>query len=205
MDVDVIDLYYLHAPDPKVPVERSAEAFVTLLESGKIRSVGVSNFSVPQLEQFQSVCPISAVQPPYNMLQRGIELELIPWCRERKISVINYWPLMKGLLAGKIRRGHSFDPEDKRLTYDVFRGEPFEQAQRLLDELDEIAAEATKTVAQVVTNWTMNRPGITSTLCGAKRDWQIAETAGAMGWELTADQLERISRLLQEPVNEVGS
>ncbi len=201
--IEAIDLYYLHAPDPKVPVEKSAEAFVALLETGKIRAVGVSNFSVQQLDEFQSVCPISAVQPPYNMLQRGIEQDLLPWCIDRDVSVISYWPLMKGLLAGKIRRGHLFDPKDKRLTYDVFQGRQFEQAQRLLDGLDQIAAEAQKTVAQVVTNWTMNRPGITSTLCGAKRAWQIAETAGAMGWELTADQLERISQLIQEPATEV--
>ena len=183
MSIDSIDLHYLHAPDPDVPVETSAEAFARLHESGKIKSVGVSNFNVDQLNRFHDICPVSAVQPPYNLLQRDIESDIIPWCQQRQASVITYWPLMKGLLAGKIRRGHQFDPNDKRLTYEVFQGEAFEGAQRLLDRIDVVAEESGKTPAQVVVNWTMNQPGITSVLCGAKRAWQIEETAGAMGWE----------------------
>ena len=189
MNIDVIDLHYLHSPDPKVPVEESATAFAKLLESGKIRSVGASNFKLDELERFHEVCPISAVQNRYNMLQRGLEEEVIPWCLENGVSVMNYWPLMKGLLAGKIRRDFKFDPADKRLTYDVFQGEKFESAQQLLDKLDVIAAECEKTVAQVVVNWAMHRPGITSVLCGAKRAWQIEETSSAMGWRLSDAQL----------------
>lgn len=196
MGLDVIDLHYLHAPDPDVAISDSASAFARLLEAGKIRAAGASNMDVEQLEEFHSVCPITAVQPPYNMLQRDIEANIIPWCVERGISVINYWPLMKGLLAGKIRRNHEFDPTDKRLTYEVFQGEHFEQAQRLLDELDLIADEHQKTVSQVVVNWTIHRPGITATLCGAKRAWQITETAGAMGWKLKDDSLQRIEVVL---------
>lgn len=196
LGVEIIDLYYLHAPDPKVSVGESAAAFVELVEQGKIRTVGVSNFSVEQLNEFQAVCPITAVQPPYNMLQRGIESDIVPWCARHNISIVNYWPLMKGLLAGKIRRGHEFDPNDKRLTYDVFQGEAFEAAQRLLDGVDEIAASLERTVAQVVVNWTLHRAGITSTLCGAKRDWQIRETAGAMGWSLDEASTQRIETLL---------
>jgi len=197
MDIETIDLHYLHAPDPDTPVGESAVAFAELLKDGKIRSVGASNFSVSQLEEFQAVCPISAVQPPYNMLQRDIEADVIPWCVEHDVSVINYWPLMKGLLAGKIRRGHQFDPQDKRLTYDVFQGEKFEAAQKLLDGLDEVAASIEKTVAQVVVNWTFSQRGLTSTLCGAKRDWQIEETAGAMGWELSEEDLAKINGLIE--------
>lgn len=185
MGLDVIDLYYLHAPDPAVPVEESAGAFAELLAAGKIRAAGVSNLSVAEMERFAEVCPIAVVQPPFNMLQRQIESDLIPWCATHDAAVVNYWPLMKGLLAGKIRRGHKFDPADQRLKYDVFQGEKFEAAQRLLDTIDQVAAELNKSVAQVVVNWTMNQPGITSTLCGAKRDWQIAETAAAMGWTLS--------------------
>ena len=192
MRIDAIDLHYLHSPDPNVPVEESATAFVQLLESGKIRSVGVSNFKVDELERFHAVCPVSAVQPKYNMLQRDIEIDLVPWCAGHGVSVINYWPLMKGLLAGKIRRGHEFDPADKRLSYDVFRGEAFERAQVLVDKLDVVAEQCGKTVAQVVVNWTMQRDGITSVLCGAKRDWQIEETAGAMGWRLSDEQLSEL-------------
>ena len=196
MKIETIDLLYLHAPDPKVPVEESATAFAQLIDSGKIRTVGVSNLDVQQMEAFASVCPITAAQPPYNMLQRDIENDIIPWCRHHYISVINYWPLMKGLLAGKIRRGHTFDPNDKRLSYDVFQAEKFESAQRLLDGLDEIANTLGKTVAQIVINWTIHQSGITSTLCGAKRDWQIQETAGAMGWTMDESTFEQINALL---------
>lgn len=192
MKIDVIDLYYLHSPDPKVPLSKVAEAFCELVQQGKIRTVGASNFNIDQLKEFHAICPLSAVQKKYNMLQREIESDILPWCIENQISVFNYWPLMKGLLAGQIRRGHQFSPDDKRLKYEVFRGEAFESAQKLLDVLDQIAVEVEKTVAQVVVNWTMNRPGITASLCGAKRAWQIIETIGAAGWELSDTQCQRI-------------
>ena len=197
LGVSEIDLFYLHAVDSDVPIQDSATAFAQLLQQGKIRSVGVSNVTVEQLSSFSDVCEVTAVQPPYNMLQREIEKDLIPWCTQRQISVINYWPLMKGLLAGKIRRGHAFAPQDKRLGYGVFQGTQFERAQQLLDCLDEVAGEVEKTVAQVVVNWTIHQPGITGTLCGAKRDWQIRETAGAMGWRLEKEQMKKIERVLQ--------
>ncbi len=197
MNIDVIDLHYLHSPDPEVPVEESATAFAKLLESGKIRSVGASNFKLDELKRFHAVCPISAIQNRYNMLQRGLEDEIIPWCLENHVSVMNYWPLMKGLLAGKIRRDFKFDPTDKRLSYEVFQGEHFERAQKLLDQLDLIAETCSKTVAQVVVNWCIHRPGIGSVLCGAKRAWQIEETAGAMGWKLSEAQLSAIDSFVQ--------
>ena len=201
MRIEALDLFYLHARDPEIPVEDSASAFAQLIEAGKIRTAGVSNLDIEQMAAFDSVCPITAAQPPYNMLQRGIEADVLPWCRQRKISVINYWPLMKGLLAGKIRRGHQFADDDKRLTYDVFQGDEFEAAQLLLDGLDEIAKSVGKSVAQVVINWTFNQPGITSTLCGAKRDWQIQETAEAMGWESDETTLQRIDILLNRSMD----
>lgn len=198
MKIDTIDLYYLHAPDPNIPVGESATAFAKLFSAGKIRAVGVSNLSVEQMDEFQRTCPISAIQPPYNMLQKGIESDIIPWAQQHQCSVINYWPLMKGLLAGKIRRGHKFDPDDKRLTYEIFQGEAFERAQCLLDGLDGIARSNGKTTAQIVINWTIHQPGITATLCGAKRDWQIEETAKAQGWKLPESDLQQIDALLAE-------
>lgn len=197
MGIETIDLYYLHAPDPLISIQESAEAFARLLESGKIRSAGVSNLTIEQMEEFHKVCPISAAQPPYNMIQRDIEEALLPWCLRNGISVITYWPLMKGLLAGKIRRGHVFDPQDKRLTYDIFQGDAFERAQKLLDALDIIAKETGKTVAQVVVNWTYHQSGILSVLCGAKRDWQIRDTARALGWQLSETHLKVIEQQLK--------
>lgn len=208
LGTDRIDLYYLHSPDPAVPLAETAGVFRELLDEGKIRSVGVSNCRVPQLEEFSSVCPLSASQPPYNMLQRHIEEEHLPWCREHNVSLMIYWPLMKGLLAGKLARDHQFEPQDGRQKLPMFQGEEWEKTQDLLDVLREVAAEAEVTVAQLVIHWTISQPGITAALCGAKRPEQIIETAAAMNVSLTASQqawidqavAERGSTVLTRPV-----
>lgn len=192
LQTDVIDLYYLHGPDPNIPIAESAGTFRELLDAGKIRSVGVSNCNRTQLEQFQAVCPISAYQPFYNMLQRDIEPELLPWCVEQNVSVMIYWPLMKGLLTGKFARDHQFDPQDARTNYPMFNGDEWEKNQNFLDELRPIAADANCNLTQLVISWTLQRPGITAALCGATRPEQIEETAAAMQQQLTAEQLKKI-------------
>lgn len=197
LNTDYLDLYYLHAPDPNIPVEESAGVFKELLDAGKIRSVGVSNFDVDQLERFAAVCPISAFQPHYNMLQREIEQAELPWCQAREVSVMVYWPLMKGLLAGKLPRDHQWDPHDGRQKYPMFHGTEWDKNQDFLDELRPIAEELNKPLAEVVINWTIHRPGITAALCGAKRPEQIRETAAAMFWELSPSQTDRINAAIQ--------
>jgi len=196
LKTDHVELLYLHAPDPKTPLGESAAALRRLQEEGKALCIGVSNFKLGQLEEFQAVCPIAAFQPPYNMLQRDIEKDTLPWCRERGIAVCIYWPLMKGLLAGRLARDHVFQPRDGRAKYPMFQGTEWQKNQDLLDDLRMIAAEVGKTVAQVVVNWTIQQPGITAALCGAKRPQQIEETAGAMGWRLSDGQLARIEAAL---------
>jgi len=198
LKTDRVELYYLHAPDPGVPVAESAGGLKRLLDEGKTLSVGVSNMSVEQLEEFSSECPIAAFQPPYNMLMRQIERDTLPWCRENNVSVLVYWPLLKGLLAGKIARDHVFSETDSRRKYPMFFGEEWEKNHILLDKLREIAKDAGYTVAELVINWTINQPGITAALCGAKRPDQIRETAGGAGWELTAEQREWIGQSLRE-------
>jgi aryl-alcohol dehydrogenase-like predicted oxidoreductase len=187
-----IDLYYLHAPDPATPLAESAGAIRELLEAGLIRSVGVSNVTVEQLREFQSVCPVTAVQPPYNMLQRGIEADLLPYCRAEQISVVVYWPLLKGLLAGKLGRDHVFPASDSRAKYPMFQGEEFQRNVALVEELRAIAADSNHTVAELVLNWTIQQPGITVALCGAKNAEQARENAGGQGWALTPKQLAAI-------------
>jgi aryl-alcohol dehydrogenase-like predicted oxidoreductase len=188
LGTDRVELLYLHAPDENVPVAESAGALRGLLEAGKTRSVGVSNFTVEQMEEFAAVCPITAVQPPYNMLQRGIEQRTIPWCREHNVAVMVYWPLMKGLLAGRLQRDEKLDERDSRRKYPMYQGDEWQRNQDFLDRLREAAALTRHTVAQLVVNWTFTQPGITAALCGAKRPQQIEESAGAMGWSLTAEQ-----------------
>lgn len=196
LGMDHVELYYLHAPDPNVPVAESAGAIREFLEAGKTASAGASNCTLAQLREFQAACPLAAVQLPYNMLQRDIEQETVPWCLAEGIAVTAYWPLMKGLLAGRLDANAKLDERDSRRKYPQYQGEELDKNQAFVDDLRRIADEAGRTVAQVVINWTIHRPGITSALCGAKRPWQIEETAGAMGWKLTAEQTAAIGRAI---------
>ncbi len=197
LNTDRVELLYLHAPDVNVPITDSAGALRELMEAGKARSIGVSNFTVEQLEAFHAVCPITAHQPPYNMLQRDIERDTLPWCRERNISTINYWPLMKGLLAGKLARDHVFDAKDGRAKYPMFQGDEWKKNQDFIDVLRALADDIGQTVAQVVVNWTIQQDGITAALCGAKRAYQIEETAGAMNFVLTPEEMSRIDQAIE--------
>lgn len=192
LQTESVELYYLHAPDPQVPIAESAGAFRKLLTQGKIRSAGLSNATSEQLQAFHDVCPLSAYQPHYNMLQREIEHSQLPWCVAHQVSVMVYWPLMKGLLAGKLTREHQFDPKDGRQKYPMFQGTEWHKNHDFLDALRPIAAEIGASLAQVVLNWTIQRPGITVALCGAKRPAQIRDNAETLTWKLTPDQISRI-------------
>jgi aryl-alcohol dehydrogenase-like predicted oxidoreductase len=194
---DFVDVLYLHAPDPLVPIAESAGALRELLHAGKTRCIGVSNFTVDQLQEFNSICPLSVCQPHYNMLQREIEAAILPWCIENQVAIVCYWPLMKGLLAGKLSRDHVFAEQDGRKKYPMFQGTEWQKNHDFLDSLRPIAAECDKTLAQLVINWTVQQTGITSALCGAKRSAQIEDNAGAMSWSLTADQMQRIDTALK--------
>ncbi|HEX5471073.1 MAG TPA: aldo/keto reductase [Lacipirellulaceae bacterium] len=198
LGTDRVELLYLHAPDEKVSITESAAALRQLMEQGKTLSVGASNCTVEQLEAFAAVCPLAAVQMPYNMLQRDIEQQTIPWCRERNVAVMVYWPLMKGLLAGKMPRDRVLDQRDSRRKYPMYEGHEWEKNQDFIDKLRDIAAISGHTVAQLVVNWTFRQPGITSALCGAKRPEQIAETSGAMGWQMTDEQRALIAAAIAE-------
>ena len=195
LQTDSLDLLYLHAPDAKVPVAESAAALRGLLDEGKTRAVGVSNLSLAQLEEFAAVCPLAAFQPPYNMLQRQIEADTLPWCQRRGVAVLVYWPLMKGLLAGKLRRDETF-ANDSRRKYPMFQGDEYQKNLDLVEALRSIAALSGHTVAQLVINWTIHRPGITAALCGAKRPEQLRDTARAAGWSLTDAQSAAIDEAL---------
>jgi aryl-alcohol dehydrogenase-like predicted oxidoreductase len=211
LGTDRVELMYLHAPDENVPIDDSAGALLELMREGKTRSVGASNCTIDELEAFATVCPLAAVQMPYNMLQRDIEQRTIPWCQAEGVAVTVYWPLMKGLLAGRLPRDLVLHQRDSRRKYPMYQGDEWQKNQDFIDRLRQ-AAELTghtgvvrgspdppvvrgspdparlPTVAQLVINWTIHQPGITAALCGAKRRWQIEETAGAMGWTLTDAQ-----------------
>lgn len=198
LGTDRVELYYLHAPDPQVPITESAGAINELIEAGKVRTAGASNFSVEQLAEFHAVCPLSAFQPHFNMLQREIEQAQLPWCIEHDVAVLVYWPLMKGLLAGKLGREHVFAEKDGRRKYPMFAGDEFQKTQDFLDKLRALSAEIGRSVSEIVLNWTISRPGITSALCGAKRPAQIVENAATLQWALTAEQLAMIDQWIAE-------
>jgi aryl-alcohol dehydrogenase-like predicted oxidoreductase len=192
LSTDVIDLYYLHGPDPDVPVAESAAAFERLKQAGKIRAVGVSNFTLKQMQQFHAVCQIDAIQPYYNMLQREIETEILPWCKQNTVSAMVYWPLLKGLLAGKLARDHVFPDQDGRKKYAMFQGDEYQKNLNFVDQLRPIAADFQCDIPSLVIAWTIAQPGITAALCGAKRPEQIEQTSAAMRLKLTADVIGKI-------------
>ncbi|MCC6126427.1 MAG: aldo/keto reductase [Pirellulales bacterium] len=195
LQTDRVELYYLHAPDPNTPVAESAGEIKRLMDEGKTLSAGASNMTVAELEEFARECPLAAYQPPYNMLQRQIEADTLPWCRAQGVAVLVYWPFLKGLLAGKMRRDRTFE-NDSRRKYPQYQGEELEKNLALIENLRAIAAETGHSVAQLVLRWTLQQPGVTCTLCGARRPDQVRENAGGSGWELTAEQLARIEKLL---------
>ena len=130
------------------------------------------------------------------MLQREIESDTLPWCQAHNVAVLVYWPLLKGLLAGRMARDTVFAETDSRRKYRMFHGEEWQKNLDLIGDLRQIATDAGHTVAELVINWTINQPGISSALCGAKRPDQIRETAGASGWKLSSDQLRQIDAAL---------
>ena len=196
LGTDHVDLLYLHAPDPQTPIRESAAELRRLLEEGKTRAVGASNVSVAQCREFAEVCPLAAVQPHYNMLQREIEADLLPWCARENVAVCVYWPLLKGLLAGKLPREHVFQPGDGRAKYPMFQGAEWQKNQDLLDDLRPIAVGAGVPLSALVLAWTMRRPGITAALVGAKRPDQLRENAAALEFEPSPDQLSAIDAAL---------
>jgi aryl-alcohol dehydrogenase-like predicted oxidoreductase len=198
LNIEHFDLLYLHQPDPTVEIEDSAGAIAEIVARGWARYAAVSNVSEDQLRRFHAACPVIAVQQPYNLLQQNDWLAIRDFCSQNSISAVCYWVLMKGLLAGKLPRDHKFDPRDRRLTYDVYKGEQWERSQNFLDRLRGLSSELGCTVSQLVIAWTIQQPGITVALCGAKRPNQIEETARAMTVRLDGTVMNRIDGWLLE-------
>jgi aryl-alcohol dehydrogenase-like predicted oxidoreductase len=184
LGTDRVDLLYLHAPDPTHPIESSAEELARLLAAGKTRAVGVSNASLGQLVRFAAACPIAACQMHYNMLQRDIEAEILPWCRSHGVSMFVYWPLMKGLLAGDMPRSRRFPATDSRHKYPMFNGEEFQRNLDFVDALRPIAARLDSPLPDLVLAWTAEQPGITCVLSGATTPLQAAANARAIACTL---------------------
>ena len=198
LGTDHVDLLYLHAPDPTIPIEDSAGELARLLNTGKTRAVGVSNVSLEQLERFAVACPLSACQMHYNMLQREIEAEILPWCRDRGVAMFVYWPLMKGLLAGGMARDLVFPTTDSRHKYPMFNGTEFQRNLDFVEALRPVAHRLGCALPDLVLAWTAEQPGITCVLFGATAPEQVGTNAHALTCELDDDARETIAAAIRD-------
>jgi aryl-alcohol dehydrogenase-like predicted oxidoreductase len=199
---DYIDIYQVHWPDPLVRIEETAEAMYTLLRQGKIRAIGVSNFSVAQMERFRRAAPLQVLQPPYNLFERGIETDLLPYCRRNKIATLGYGALCRGLLSGRMRPNTIFDGDDLRRTDPKFREPRFAQYLAAVQKLDRLAKERfDKRVIQLAVRWMLDQ-GITTALWGARHPDQLQPVDGVTGWRLDASAKAEIDRILRETITD---
>ncbi len=192
---DVIDLYQCHWPDPEVPIRETMEALAHLRDQGKIRAIGVSNFSCEQIALAREFGPLHAVQPPFSMLHLRAANDLIPYCQESNLAVLPYSSLSKGLLTGKFTAQDTF--EDVRARDPEFLGNRYLRNLRVVERLSEIASRYDKTVAQLAINWTVDYPGVTAPLVGAKRPSQLLEIVGGVGWSLSDGDRAEIDTILR--------
>ena len=193
LNTDYVDLYQVHAFDEKTPIQETAETLAELLSEGKIRAIGVSNYDSDQMKEFARYAPLHSNQPPYNILMREIELDLLPHCQAENVGVVTYWPLYRGLLTGKYGRGHKFPDGDSRIDNPHFNGSSLDATLEMLEQIRPIAEACNKSVAQTVINWTANQPGITAALCGATRPEHVAQNVEAVGWHLSEAQMQSIA------------
>jgi aryl-alcohol dehydrogenase-like predicted oxidoreductase len=200
LGVDVIDLYQIHWPYPDEDIEEGWAEMSRLVEEGKVRYIGVSNFNVSQMERIKKIHPIASLQPPYSMLKRGIEAEILPYCAANNIGVIVYSPMQKGLLTGAVTRERvaQFAPDDHRRNDPQFQEPELSINLELVEKLREIAARYGKTPAQLAVAWVLRRPEVTSAIVGIRRPSQIEEIVPPADFDISQEDLELIEKLLAE-------
>src|SRR5450432_1837203 len=177
---DHIDLYQIHWPDSTTPNGETMEAVAGLLKAGKIRAAGVCNYNVEQMRAAEDSIKLASSQSPFSMLNRGIEKELLPYCIGHKKAILAYSPLQRGLLTGKIRPGHLFEEGDTRADSRFYKSENIIRVNAFLDALRPLAADKKATLSQLVIRWTLERPGITIALVGARNAGQAIQNAEAI-------------------------
>jgi aryl-alcohol dehydrogenase-like predicted oxidoreductase len=199
---DTIDIYQVHWPDPTVPIEETAEAMYSLFKQGKIGAIGVSNFSVEQMETFRQVAPLHVAQSPYNLFERGIEAEILPYCRKHNIATLGYGALCRGLLSGRMRADTTFDGDDLRRSDPKFQQPRFAQYLAAVERLDQLASNRYgKRVIHLAVRWMLDQ-GITVALWGARRPDQLRPVDEISGWSLDAEAKAEIDRILHELITD---
>jgi methylglyoxal reductase len=197
LQTDVIDLYQCHWPDPDTPIADTMEALVDIRKQGKIRAIGVSNFSVDQMKECLEVVHIASDQPRYNALDRRIEKDLLPFCRDNHIGILAYSSIAQGLLTGKVSLDREFPETDLRYGHPLFSRENRRRILRMLEQVQPIADAHGATLGQVAINWVISQPGVTVALAGARNEEQVVENARAADFQLDEEELATIRDLVE--------
>ncbi len=208
---DYIDLYQVHWPDTRTPIAETAALLAGFQRQGKVRALGVSNFSVAQMEEFRAVASLASNQPPYNLFERGIECSahgenllsenLLSWCKEHDVAILTYSSLCRSLLGGRVTRGMSFDKGDIRRVDPKFREPRFSQYITAIERLAAFAHERYgKSVLELAVRWVLDRPGVSVALWGARRPDQLDAVSGVLSWKLDASAMAEIDRIVKESV-----
>jgi aryl-alcohol dehydrogenase-like predicted oxidoreductase len=200
LQIEVIDLYQIHWPMPDEDIEEGWQTISDLIKEGKIKYGGVCNFNIEQLDRIKPIHPITSCQPPYSMLKRDIEKELLDYCKFNKIGIVPYSPMQKGLLTGKFNSEHmkKLPQDDHRHNDPLFQEPQLGKNLELVDKLKNIAQRKNKSVAQLAIAWTLRYEHVTSAIVGARRPDQIEETAKAGDWVLKPEELNEIESLLEQ-------
>ncbi|PHQ72509.1 MAG: general stress protein [Marinobacter sp.] len=203
LQTDRIDIYQVHWPDSKTPMEETARALENLYQAGKIRAIGVSNFTPSQMGELQKTVPLHSLQPPYNLFEREIEQEILPYCRENGIATITYGGLCRGLLTGKMQEDTQFTGDDLRKNDPKFQGERYRQYLNAVAELDAFARERyQKNVLALALRWLVDQPGVTTALWGARRPEQLDPVGEIEGWSLDKDAMAAIDDILARCIDD---
>lgn len=195
LQVDAIDLYQIHWPQPDEEIEEGWGAMARLKEEGKVRWIGVSNFTVQQMERCLNIAPITSLQPPYSMLARGIEQDVLPFCARHNIGVIVYSPMKSGLLSGAMtkERVANFAPDDHRRNRPEFQEPALSRNLELAEQLRRIGTLHGRSPGEVAIAWTLRRPEVTAAIVGMRSAEQVRGVLGALDFRLTPDELKLLS------------
>jgi len=200
LGVDAIDLYQIHWPNPEAEIEEGWETLARFREQGKVRCIGVSNFSVDQMKRVQKIAPITSLQPPYSMLRRAIEEEILPFAQANNIGVINYSPMVSGLLTGKMtaERIAAFPADDWRRRAVEFNEPRLSRNLRLVELLREIGDSHGVSPGVVAVAWTLHHPAITAAIVGGRNAQQVEGLAAALAFRLSEEEYSRINSFLAQ-------
>jgi aryl-alcohol dehydrogenase-like predicted oxidoreductase len=189
LGTDYIDLYQIHWPDKTTPIAETMEAVSQLIQQGKVRYAGVCNYNADQMREAADSIHLASNQVPYSMVKRGIEAETVPYCLEHGKAILAYSPLERGLLTGKMKPGHPFSADDHRAKLHFYKDENLQRVNAFLDKIKPLADDKGATLGQLVLRWTVEQPGITIALAGARDAQQALQNAAAMDFELTPEEI----------------